>query len=141
MAISVYLTNDQTTRININAERIDQQITKAPMVYDRLGKTEPKTRELGKMRNIFLIHGFINNSYDVDNNGSPETAIVQKHYIEDQVKAWGLVGRGTQFQGRCYLTWTDRTYTGIITKANLNEVAGLVNQYELVIEFMEGSFL
>lgn len=136
MTVYVYFTNaDSSERINLNAERIDQQINRNPLIYDRAMKSEPKMRDLRKMRNVFLITGFIGRNYDIDNDAADETAIEQKHWIEDAMKNWPADGNGSH-----HFTWADRTYTGLITKVNFTETGGLENQYEVILEFIEGTF-
>lgn len=141
MAFLVYFTNanGQTSTgddvINIQAERVDQRITRSPLVYDRANKTEPKMRDLKKMRNIFIVTAFLAGNYDIDNDGTVEDAITQKHHIEDSMKDWAAVGdRHHTFY------WTDRSYTGLITKVDITEIAGEENQYQVIIEFQEGVF-
>lgn len=136
MTIYVYFTNaDSSQRINFNAIRIDQQITRSPLIYDRANKTEPKMRDLKKMRNIFLIDGVIAGNYDMDNDTVVESAITQKHWIEDRMKNWPTTGNRSH-----NFTWSDRTYVGLITKVNITEVGGEENQYKVLIEFVEGTF-
>ncbi len=135
MAFLVYFQNKSaSSRININAERVDQRITRSPLIYDRANKTEPKMRDLKKMHNIFIVTAFLAGNYDIDNDSDTEDVLTQKHYIEDKMKDSTWIGQEQKF------FWTDRTYTGLIMKIDFNEIAGEQGQYEAIIEFQEGTF-
>ena len=135
MAFLVYFENSiSSQRININAERVDQRMTRSPLVYDRANKTEPKMRDLKKMRNMFIVTAFLGGNYDIDNNGSVEDVLTQKHYIEDKLKDANWIGKAHKFY------WTDRSYTGLIMKVDFTEVGGEQGQYDLIMEFQEGTF-
>lgn len=135
MAFLVYFMNSTgAQRININAERVDQRMTRSPLVYDRANKTEPKMRDLKKMRNMFIVTAFLAGNYDINNDGNTEDVLTQKHYVEDKLKDVNWIGKAHTFY------WTDRSYTGLIMKVDFTEVGGEQNQYDLIIEFQEGTF-
>lgn len=135
MAFLVYFENSTSSqRININAERVDQRITRSPLVYDRANKTEPKMRDLKKMHNIFIVTAFLAGNYDINNDLNTENVLTQKHYLEDKMKDSNWIGKEHRFY------WTDRTYIGLIMKIDFTEVGGEQGQYDLIIEFQEGTF-
>ena len=127
---------DKSKQIDLYAERVDMRMSRQPMVYDRIYKTAPKMRDLGKMRTIFLITAYIPEGYLIDPNASIKTAEACKDYLKSSMEDWYNDGNN----GRMYFQWKNTEYVGLIMKIDADEKAGEENQYSVLIEFQEGQF-
>jgi len=135
-----YIDNPSNAKhLDLFAERVDQRITRMPIVRNVSYNTAVRGRDTGRMQSIFIVTAFISHPYDIDEDGTVEDVPTCKKYIENVAKTWWQDGSGNT-KGRVYFEWGANQYQGFITKIDITEVAGNVNQYEVIIEFLEAIF-